>query len=139
MSRTLNRLLLVTFLAGVLSLAGFRFMEVKLPLAVIERTPDYIVALDSLTTHYLQKDLPTHNRSRNLHKILVGRLKKAGIDTVLYYQSGCVGCEMLPDRNALDKPNKNCQCSEEELAVYLFCEIRERLFLKSLTAARIAP
>ncbi|MBO0357495.1 hypothetical protein J0X19_06025 [Hymenobacter sp. BT186] len=139
MRRSQNRLLLVAVLAGILSFSGFSFIEVQQPSVATNKAPAYILALNSLTERYLQKDIPPHNRLRNLHELLVGRLKKVGIDTVLYYQSGCVGCEALPDLNAIDKPSKNCQCNEEELTVYLFWRYKGKTLSKKLDCCQNQP
>ncbi|MBX0292243.1 hypothetical protein K3G63_17480 [Hymenobacter sp. HSC-4F20] len=134
-----RNLLLTLALIGCVLLSGFRLEAVNLPSHNIAKQPGYIEVLDSITKNYLTKNIPQHNRMWNLHKILTSRLKKSGVDTVLFYQSGCVGCEYLPALDELGKPKKSCLCSEEEQVVYLFWRDKGKTLSKNLDCCQNQP
>jgi hypothetical protein len=136
---TQTKLLLYVSLLFYLPLSSFHFVEVNSSVPTRLKDPNYIAALDSITNNYLVKNGSTHNRMWDLHKILVKRLQKSGIDTVLFYQSGCVGCEDLPTRDELGKLSKSCRCAEDELVVYLFWQDKGKTLSKKLDCCRNQP
>ncbi|MCB2379615.1 hypothetical protein LGH70_18610 [Hymenobacter sp. BT635] len=100
--------------------------------------PVYSQALDSITRQYLNSAHP-NNSVWKLHQALVKQLRKARIDTILYYQAGCVGCEDLPERSELGKPAGRCTCAEDEQTVYLFWQDAGKVFGKRLHCCRSFP
>lgn len=136
---TQNKLLFLAVLIAYGLLSSFQSVEVNLHSSFTSEQSSYITALDSLTNTYLAKNTSPHNKMWNLHKALVNRLRKAGVDTVLLYQSGCVGCEDLPAHDEMGKPSKSCQCAEDELIVYLFWRDRGKTFSKKLDCCRNQP
>lgn len=122
----------------LVSLSALSYLKVYGASGYLNEKPVYLADLDSLTNNYLAQNQPAHDRMWNLHKILLSRLRKAGIDTILYYQSGCVGCEVLPDRNTVAY-KKSCLCSEEEQQVYLFWQDHGKTLSKKLDCCQNQP
>lgn len=133
------KLLLYIALFFYLPLSSFHLVEGNSFVSNRLKSPDYIVALDSLTNNYLSKKPPLHNRMWGLHKMLVNQLQKSGIDTVLFYQEGCVGCEYLPTPDELGRLTKSCRCAEEELVVYLFWQYEGKTLSKKLDCCQNQP
>jgi len=136
---TKEKILILAVLIGDMLLSSFHSAEVNLPSPTNSKQSGYIVAVDSLTNIYLAKNTSPHNRMWNLHQILVNRLRKSGVDTVLFYQSGCFGCEVLPTRDEMGKPSRSCQCAEDELVVCLFWRDKGKTFSKKLDCCQNQP
>ena len=91
--------------------------------------------LDSLTTNFL---VHAHDSVDKWSATLVSQLSKAlqrqGIDTILYYSSGCSGCEILVEPG---KPN--CDCNSTELLSYLYWQRHGQTFVKRLDCCQNNP
>lgn len=69
---------------------------------------------------------------------LVSHLSKAlqrqGIDTILYYRSGCSGCEIL-----IEPGKPSCDCNSTELLSYLYWQYQGLTFVKKLDCCQNNP
>lgn len=88
--------------------------------------------LDSLTTAFL---VHAHDSVDTWSDSLVRRLARAlqrqGVDTTLYYRSGCSGCDVLHDKGAIP-----CHCNTTELRSYLYWQHQGHTFVKQLDCCR---
>lgn len=91
--------------------------------------------LDSLTNTFL---LHAHDsvdtESDTLVSQLTRVLQQRGVDTVLYYRSGCVGCEVL-----LAKGQVDCACATTEQESYLYWQQAGDTYVKKLDCCRNHP
>lgn len=88
--------------------------------------------LDSLTTAFLVHARDSgETGSDSLVRHLARALRQQGVDTTLYYRSGCSGCEVLQD-----KETTPCHCTSTELRSYLYWQQRGHTFVKQLDCCR---
>lgn len=86
--------------------------------------------LDSLTTAFLahaHDSVDTWSDSLVHH--LARALKQQGVDTTLYYRSGCSGCKVL----LAEAP---CSCNSTEIRSYLYWQHHGHTFVKQLDCCR---
>jgi hypothetical protein len=88
--------------------------------------------LDSLTTAFLvhaHDSVDTWSDSLVHH--LARALRQQGVDTTLYYRSGCSGCDVLHDKGTTP-----CHCNTTELRSYLYWQHHGHTFVKQLDCCR---
>jgi hypothetical protein len=97
--------------------------KVSTPLTALNERP-----LDSLTTTFLVHARDSVDTwSDSLVRHLAQALRQQGVDTTLYYRSGCSGCEVLHDKGATP-----CHCNTTELRSYLYWQYHGHTFVKQL-------
>lgn len=98
-------------------------------------------ALDSLTTAFLAQahdSMDAYSSGEIYSDSLVRRFTRAlhaqGVDTTLYFRSGCSGCEIL-----VTKGEEECSCSTSEQHSYFYWQQHGRTFVKKLDCCRNHP
>jgi hypothetical protein len=98
-------------------------------------------ALDSLTTAFLVQahDSMNTNGSGEIYSdSLVRQFTRAvqaqGVDTTLYFRSGCSGCAIL-----VTKGEEECSCNTSEQHSYFYWQRYGRTFVKQLDCCRNHP
>ncbi|SFQ84247.1 hypothetical protein, partial [Hymenobacter arizonensis] len=88
--------------------------------------------LDSLTTAFLVHARDSVDTwSDSLVRRLARALRQQGVDTTLYYRSGCSGCDVLHDKGTTP-----CHCNTTELRSYLYWQHRGHTFVKQMDCCR---
>lgn len=91
--------------------------------------------LDSLTAAFLTH---AHDSVDTYSDSLVRHLTRAvhamGVDTTLYFRSGCSGCDILVTKGEVD-----CSCTTSEQHSYLYWQRHGRTFVKQLDCCRNHP
>ncbi|MFC6221666.1 hypothetical protein ACFP2F_00315 [Hymenobacter artigasi] len=91
--------------------------------------------LDSLNRVFL---VHAHDSAETWSDTLVSQLTHAlqiqGVDTFLYYRSGCSGCDVLVEKGVSD-----CSCNTTEIRSYLYWQHRGHTFVKKLDCCRSHP
>jgi hypothetical protein len=91
--------------------------------------------LDSLTTAFL---VHAHDSVDTYSDSLVRHFTRAvqamGVDTTLYFRSGCSGCDIL-----VTKGEQDCSCNTTEQHAYFYWQQHGRTFVKRLDCCRNHP
>jgi hypothetical protein len=90
--------------------------------------------MDSLTIAFLARvhTAATTSSTDSLVTYLAQALRHDGVDTLLYYRSGCVGCEVVKEKTT-------CWYNTAELRAYLFWQRAGRTFAKQLDCCSNHP
>jgi hypothetical protein len=104
--------------------------KVSAQLAALNERP-----LDSLTTAFLvHAPGSVDTSSDSLVHQLTQALRQQGVDTTLYYRSGCSGCVVL-----LDKAVPPCHCNTTELRSYFYWQYKGYTHVKQLDCCQNHP
>lgn len=123
-------LLLVLISCGLVSCQGEQPNQTSVVPASLKRQ-----SLDSLTNAFL---VHAHDSVETPSDTLVSQLTRVlqqqGVDTLLYYSSGCTGCDILLEEGEID-----CACTTTEQESYLYWQQAGETFVKKLDCCRNHP